>query len=341
LPDPAGGRARVGAICVILITANAAAWSWAWLAFAGNPALLASAVLAYGFGLRHAVDADHIAAIDNATRKLIEVGRDARTTGLFFSLGHATVVVLATVAVALSSVGLQTVFVGLKPLAGIFSTAVSATCLFALAIVNGVILITVCRVLAAVRRGERPLEAGLDRLTAQPGLLGRLLRGLLRLVSRSWHLYPLGFVFGLGFDTASEIGLLGVSAAQAANGLPIAAIMVFPALFTAGMMLLDTLDGIMMAGAYRWATSEPLRKLHYNLVITLISVVVASVVGGIELAGLATGDDAAGWFRPMIAALNDNLSTIGVAIIVLFALTWIGSVFAARLWPARRGAASG
>src|SRR6202035_746305 len=142
---------------------------------------------------------------------------------------------------------------------------------------------------AALRRGEQPIEAELRRLLSQRGLLGRLLRGLFRLVSRSWHLYPLGFLFGLGFDTATEIGVLGVSAAQATHGLPIATIMVFPALFTAGMALVDTLDAVLMTGAYRWAAVEPLRKLYYNMAITLTSVVVAVAIGGLELIGLSTG----------------------------------------------------
>jgi high-affinity nickel-transport protein len=147
-------------------------------------------------------------------------------------------------------------------------------------------------------------------------------------------MYPIGFLFGLGFDTATEIGVLGVSAAQASHGLPLATIMVFPALFTAGMALIDTLDAIMMAGAYRWAISEPLRKLHYNLAITLASVVVAAGIGTVELLGLAAGEQPSGGFSQLVAGLNDNLTLIGASIVALFGLSWAISVAATRVAPA-------
>jgi high-affinity nickel-transport protein len=323
-----------GWLCGVLVAANIAAWGCAWLAFAGHPVLLGSALLAYTFGLRHAVDADHIAAIDNATRKLIEAGQDGRTTGLYFSLGHATVVVLGSIGIALASARLETSFAGLKPLAGTLSTGFSAACLFALAAANGVILVSVCRLITGLTRRTRPIEEELAGLLARRGLLGRLLRGVFRLISKSWHMYPLGLLFGLGFDTATEIGVLGVSASQAANGLPLAAVMVFPALFTAGMALVDSLDAILMDGAYRWAAVEPLRKLWYNLTITLISIVAAVAIGGIELVGVltdatATGDD----FWPAIASLNDHLAAAGAMVIALCAAAWFVS---AVIWRVKR-----
>jgi nickel/cobalt transporter (NiCoT) family protein len=326
-------KLRVSAMCAGLGIANVAAWIWAGVAFAGDPVLLGTAFLAYAFGLRHAVDADHIAAIDNATRKLIEAGRRATATGFFFSLGHATVVVLAVLAIALTSARLPASFSAIGPLAGLIGTAVSAASLFALAVANTVILVAVCRLFAALRRGEPPAEAELTRLLAQRGLLGRLLRGLFRLIGKSWHMFPLGFLFGLGFDTATEIGLLAVSAAQAAKGLPLAAIMVFPALFTAGMALIDSADGLMMAGAYRWAAAEPFRKLTYNLLVTSLSVVVAVAIGGIEVLGLIPGDAApTSGFGSVVAALNDHFGTIGAVVIGLFAIGWIASML---LWRRR------
>lgn len=310
-----GERARSLALCAGLIAVNGAVWAWAWAEFQGNATLLGTALLAYVFGLRHAVDADHIAAIDNATRKLVEAGRPAIATGLFFSLGHATVVVLASLAIALTTAGLQANLALLKPLASTFAS-VSALSLFALALANGVVLVSLVRLLIAARNGNRPEAAGLAPLLAQRGILGRLLRGLFRLISKSWHMYPLGFLFGLGFDTATEIAVLAVAAAQASHALPLATVMVFPALFAAGMALVDTLDSVLMTGAYRWASVEPLRKLYYNAAITLMSVLVAMAIGAAQLAG----------------ALNDHLAVIGAAIIAFFVLTWAVS---ALIWRGR------
>src|SRR5207302_776060 len=254
--------------------------------------------------------------------------------GLFFSLGHATVVVLGSLGIALAASRLDTEFAGWKPLAGTLSTGVSAACLFALAAANGVILVSVCRLMTCLSRCSQPIEDELAGLLARRGLIGRLLRGLFRLISKSWHMYPLGLLFGLGFDTATEIGVLGVSASQASSGLALAAVMVFPALFTAGMALVDSLDAILMAGAYRWAGVEPLRKLWYNLTITLISIVAAVVIGGLELLGVlndatATGNE----FWPAIAGLNDHLAAAGVTVIGLCAAAWLGSML---IWRVRR-----
>jgi high-affinity nickel-transport protein len=324
-------KLRVSAMCGGLIIINAAAWLWAGMAFAGDPVLLGTAFLAYAFGLRHAVDADHIVAIDNATRKLIAAGQRATATGLFFSLGHATVVALAVLVIALASARLPTSLSTFGPLLGTIGTAVSAASLFALAVANTVILVAVCRLFLALRRGEQPVEAELTRLLAQRGLIGRLLRGLFRLIAKSWQMYPLGFLFGLGFDTATEIGLLAVSAAQAAKGLPLPAIMVFPALFTAGMALVDSLDGVMMAGAYRWAAAEPLRRLYYNLAVTSLSVVVAVAIGGIEVIGLIIGDaEPASAFWSLVAGLNNHFGALGAGIIALFAVAWLFSVLLSR-----------
>jgi high-affinity nickel-transport protein len=314
-----------------LVAANIAAWGWALATFGNNAVLLGTALLAYIFGLRHAVDADHIAAIDNATRKLVEAGRPAMTTGLYFSLGHATVVVLATLGIALGTARLPNGIAALRPFAGIIGTMVSAASLFVLAVSNTMILVAVCRHFAARRRGEEPGAQELARLLAQRGLLGRLLRSLFRLIEKSWHLYPLGFLFGLGFDTATEIGLLALTAAQAANGLSLVAIMVLPALFTAGMALVDSLDGMLMFGAYRWAAAEPTRKLYYNLTVTAFSVVVAVAIGGLELLGLIARDaPQTRGFWAAVTAVGDHFGAIGAAIIGLFALTWVISLLISR-----------
>ena len=324
------GRVRAAGLCALLVAANAAAWGWAWLCFGADPVLLGTAFLAYCFGLRHAFDADHIAAIDNATRKLIETRQEAGTTGLFFSLGHATVVVLAALAIAVATDRIQPRLASFAPVAGALSTGFSAVCLFALALANCVILFSIARLFKALRSGVQPVEAELRRLLSQRGLLGRLLRGLFRLISKSWHMYPLGFLFGLGFDTATEIAVLAVAATQASHGLPLPMIMAFPLLFTAGMMLIDTLNSLLMTGAYRWASVEPWRKLYYNSAITFLSVVVAVVVGAIELLGLLSGAGTGKGFWPLIAELNDHLAAIGALIVALFVISWLISALAWR-----------
>lgn len=206
-------------------------------------------------------------------------------------------------------------------------TLVSAFFLFAIAIVNLIVLRSIYRAFVRVRRGEPYVEEDFNMLLAGRGLLSRMFRPMFRLISRSWHMYPLGVLFGLGFDTATEIGLLGISAAEAAKGLSFWSILVFPILFAAGMSLIDTTDNILMLGAYGWAFVKPIRKLYYNITITSVSVVVALVVGGIEALGLL-GEHFhfEGWFWGTVAKLNDNFGTLGYFIVGLFALSWIVSI---------------
>jgi high-affinity nickel-transport protein len=199
--------------------------------------------------------------------------------------------------------------------------------LFAIAAVNVVVLQSIYRTFIKVRNGQPYVEEDLDLLLGNRGLLGRLFRPMFRLITRSWHMYPLGVLFGLGFDTATEIGVLGISAAEASKGLPIWSILIFPVLFTAGMSLIDTTDNILMLGAYGWAFVKPIRKLYYNITITSVSVLVALVVGGIEALGLV-GEHLhlEGWFWRAVARLNDNFGTLGYFIVGLFALSWIVSI---------------
>jgi len=327
-----GVRGKVIGIFTLLIAANGLAWLWALVAFRDHPVLLGTALLAYSFGLRHAVDADHIAAIDNVTRKLMQAGKRPVSVGLFFSLGHSTVVVLASIAIAATTTALQSRFESFKAVGGVIGTSVSALFLFAVALVNIGILVAVYRAFTAVKRGGRYVEADIDLLLAQRSFLGRWLRPLFRLISRSWHMYPLGFLFGLGFDTATEIGLLGISAAQASQGLPLWSILVFPALFTAGMSLVDTADAVLMLGAYGWAFIKPLRKLYYNLTITLVSVVVALLIGGIEALGLLVDKlGLTGGFWDVIGSLNDDFGAIGYLIIGIFVVSWLISAVIYRI----------
>ncbi|MFM0643142.1 HoxN/HupN/NixA family nickel/cobalt transporter [Paraburkholderia bryophila] len=324
-------RTRLFGIYGVLIATNVLAWLWALVAFRHHPVLLGTALLAYGFGLRHAVDADHIAAIDNVTRKLMQEKKRPVTVGFFFSLGHSTVVVLASLAVAATTSAMQGRFDHYKEIGGVVGTLVSSLFLFAIALMNLIILKSIYRAWRNVKQGGRYVDDDFDLLLANRGFFSRLFKPLFRMISRSWHMYPLGFLFGLGFDTATEIALLGIAAAQASQGLSPWAIMVFPVLFSAGMSLIDTLDGHLMLGAYGWAYLKPIRKIYYNMTITLVSVVVAIVIGSIEALGLISDQlKLQGPLWDAIGMLNDHFGTLGYVIIGIFVLSWLVSVLIYR-----------
>jgi high-affinity nickel-transport protein len=314
-----------------LITANVAAWTWALIAFVDRPILLGTAFLAYMFGLRHAFDADHIAAIDNVVRKLMQDGKSPYSAGLFFSLGHSTIVAVASVAIAATTAVMQGKLGAFRDSASVIGTTISALFLLIIGIANFVILKSIWLAFARARRGEKIVDEDLDALLAGRGLIARIFRPVFSVVSRSWHMYPIGFLFGLGFDTATEIGLLGISAAQAAQGMSFWTILVFPALFTAGMSLMDTTDSMLMTGAYGWAFINPIRKLWYNLTITAASVVVAFFIGGVEAHGLI-GDKLGlkGGFWGIVGGLNDNLANVGFAVVGIFIASWVVSVMVYR-----------
>jgi nickel/cobalt transporter (NiCoT) family protein len=331
--DAAGNlRNKVIGIYILLFIFNAGAWLWAVIAFRHYPLLLGTALLAYSFGLRHAVDADHIAAIDNVTRKLMQEGKRPIAVGLMFSLGHSTIVVIGSVLIAAAALALQhhalsNHIAAVRDIGGSVGTLVSSLFLFAIAIVNIVVLVSIYRAFQRVRAGQPYIDEDFDLLLANRGFLARIFKPMFALIRRSWHMYPLGVLFGLGFDTATEIGLLGISAAEASRGLPLGSILVFPVLFAAGMSLIDTTDNILMLGAYGWAFIKPVRKLYYNLTITFVSVVVALVVGGIEALGLLAGQlHLSGSFFAAILKLNSSFGTLGYFIVGLFAFSWIVSI---------------
>jgi len=325
-------RDRLVPLFVLLVAANIGAWLWAWAVFHDRPTLLGTALLAWVFGLRHAVDADHIAAIDNVVRKLMQDGRRPCAVGAWFSLGHSTVVVLAAALIALGAAAMQNRFAAFKDTGALVGTVVSALFLLLIALVNVVILVGVWRGFQRVRRGGTLDEEGLNALLAGRGLLARIFRPIFRGISREWQMYPVGFLFGLGFDTATEIGLLAISANQVAQGMSPWQTMVFPALFTAGMALVDTADSTLMVGAYGWASSHPIRKLWYNLTITLASVLVALLIGGIEALGLISDQfGLSGDFWDMVGNLNDNINYLGFAVVAVFVLCWAGSAVLYRL----------
>jgi high-affinity nickel-transport protein len=324
-------RGRVVSTYGIILVATVLAWVWAFYAFSGYPLLLATALLAYTFGLRHAVDADHIAAIDNVTRKLMQDGKRPVDVGFFFSLGHSLVVILASAAVAATAGAFKAKFESFSSIGGLIGTCVSSGFLLMLALLNIVIFCQVYRTFQRVKETGVYSEEDFNLLMSKRGFFSRIFRPLFGMIRSSWQMFPIGFLFGLGFDTSTEVALLGISAAQAAKGLSIWSIMVFPALFTAGMTLIDTTDGVLMLGAYHWAFVTPIRKLFYNLTITAVSVVVALIIGGIEALGLV-GDQLAlkGSFWAAMDELNANFNTIGFVIIGIFLGAWLLSVMIYR-----------
>jgi nickel/cobalt transporter (NiCoT) family protein len=324
-------RGRIIGISILLILANLAVWLWAVFVFRRQSIFLGTALLAYGFGLRHAVDADHIAAIDNVTRKLMQEGRRPVSVGFFFAMGHSLVVIIVAAAIAATASAMEGRFEVLKGIGGVISTSVSALFLLLIAAMNLVILSGVWRTFRHVRHGGSYSEDDFNLLMNSRGLLARLFRPLFCLVSRSWHMLPIGLLFGLGFDTATEVALLGISATEAAKGVSIWSIMIFPALFAAGMSLVDTSDGVLMLSAYEWAFVKPIRKLYYNLTITAVSVIVAVLIGGIEALGLIGEQlNMTGRFWGSIGTLNDNFNNLGFIIIGVFAASWALSVLIYR-----------
>jgi high-affinity nickel-transport protein len=330
--NAADGRGRLVGIYSLLIAANVAAWAWALLAFHSHPVMLATCLLAYSFGLRHAVDADHIAAIDNATRKLMQEGKRPMALGLYFSLGHSTVVVLATIGVALAASAFKDRLEGFQEVGGLIGTSVAAAFLLIIAAINVVILVNVYRTFQHVKRGGSYAAEDVDAMLANGGgLFTRVFRRLFGMIRKSWHMYPLGFLFGLGFDTATEVGLLTITAVEASNGLPLWSILVFPALFTAGMTLIDTTDSVLMVKAYGWAFVNPVRKLYYNLTITFVSVIVAVIIGGALALGLiAEKLGLHGGVWDTITGFND-LGFVGYFIVGVFIVSWAVSMLIYRL----------
>ncbi|WP_374193084.1 HoxN/HupN/NixA family nickel/cobalt transporter [Streptomyces sp. AV19] len=292
-------------------------------------------VTAYTLGLRHAFDADHIAAIDNTTRKLMYSGRRPLSVGFWFSLGHSSVVFglafLLSLGIRQLAGPVEDDGSELHEVTGWIGTTVSGAFLYAIAIINIVILAGIWKVFRRMRAGHFD-EAELERQLDNRGFMNRLLGRVMKSITRPWQMYPLGLLFGLGFDTATEVALLVLAGSGAASGLPWYAILCLPVLFAAGMTLLDTIDGTFMNFAYGWAFSKPVRKVYYNLTVTGLSVAVALIIGTVELLGLlAEKSDLHGPFWDWIGGLD--LNTVGFVIVGLFLATWI---LALVVWKAAR-----
>jgi len=290
---------------------------------------------AYTLGLRHAFDADHIAAIDNTTRKLMADGKRPLSVGFFFSLGHSTIVFALA---ALFAVGFRALSAPIRNqgsvlhgATNVIGTGVSGGFLFIIGVLNVVILLGIVRVFRDMRRGCYD-EAELERKLNSRGLMSRFFGRVTRTVKEPWQMYPLGALFGLGFDTATEVALLFLATGAAGAGLPFYAILCLPVLFAAGMSLLDTIDGSFMNFAYDWAFSKPVRKVYYNITITALSVTVAFVVGAVELLGLVANElTLHGYFWNWISGIDIN--ALGYVIVGLFALTW---ALALTIWHVGR-----
>lgn len=323
-------RKKIIDIYSLLVLYNLFVWGLVFYYFYNNPLLFSTAVLAYTFGLRHAVDADHIAAIDNVTRKLMQDGKQPVSAGLFFSLGHSTVVMIATICVALITATLvQSNLTRWHEIGGTVCTFISAVFLILIAFINLMIFISIFKIFQQVRRGDKNREEEIDQLMRSQGFLAKHFRRLFQVITHSWQMYPLGILFGLGFDTATEIVLLGITASETVHGLSFWSVLIFPALFTAGMTLVDTTDSILMQGAYGWAFMKPMRKLYYNLTITFVSVTVAFSLGTIEVLGLlADKIEARGYIWGLIKVLNNHFDILGYFIIGIFMCAWIISVIA-------------
>jgi high-affinity nickel-transport protein len=304
-----------------------------FLYYAGSyPALAGLGVLAYTFGLRHAFDADHIAAIDNTTRKLLQQGKRPLGVGFFFSLGHSTIVFALATGLAIGAKTVDAKLPSFQHWGGYVGAGVSGTFLWIIGVLNLLVLLDILRIFREMRRGAYD-EERLEQRLLDRGFMNRFFLGkLFRLVSRSWHMYPLGLLFGLGFDTATEVGLLAIAAGVATHHVPFLAVLSLPILFAAGMSMMDTADGAFMSHAYGWAFSNPIRKVYYNITVTSLSVAVALVIGTVELTQVVTTKLALdsgfwGWLNAL------DFGKLGYAIVGLFVLTWGVS---AVVWKTRR-----
>lgn len=334
---------RLAAMLTVIIGLHVVGWftlvalvAPAQFSFGGKAFGVGIGLTAYTLGMRHAFDADHIAAIDNTTRKLMNDGQRPLAVGFFFSLGHSTVVF--GLAVLLAS-GVKTMVGSVRDdssnlhhYTGLIGTGVSGVFLYAIALLNVVVLVGILRVFGRLRRGDYDPEtdgAELERQLDSRGLMNRILGRFTKSITKSWHSYPVGLLFGLGFDTATEIALLVLAGTSAAAGLPWYAILCLPVLFTAGMCLLDTVDGSFMNFAYGWAFSNPVRKIYYNITVTALSVVVALLIGSVELLTLLQAQF--GWrgaFWSWIGALD--LNVVGYFVVGAFVATWAVAVLVWR-----------
>jgi len=320
-------RVGIGIVYVLILGTTAIGFILAFVIGQISPILAGLGLVAYAFGLRHGVDADHIVAIDNTTRKLLHDGQRPFTVGTWFSLGHSAIVFILTVALVVATRVVVAELPAVQSAGQLIGLAVSGTFLIVIGLVNALIVVGIYRVFVELREGDEKLDAAeLEELLNKRGVLNRLFRPLFGLIRRPWHIFPLGFLFGLGFDTATEIALIAISVGVGvSSSVPIWTILILPLMFTCGMVFVDTTDGVIMRSAYGWALINPIRKVYYNLTVTIVSVVVAFGVGGIEILSLVGAQlRLTGPFWDALAGLD--FETIGISIIALFVVAWAVSV---------------
>ncbi len=343
-----GERARLGGLFALIAGMHVLGWGLLAAQAAQYPALVGLGGLAYSFGLRHAFDADHISAIDNTTRKLLQDGKKPMAVGFFFSLGHSTVVLAIALGLGFAVKAIVEGAVSedsdLRSIGGLVGSGVSGVFLLLIGALNLVILLDILGTYRRMKAGEFD-RGSLDEHLVAGGFMTRAFGRLFKLIQHSWQMYPVGFLFGLGFDTASEVALLAISAGAASQGLPFAAVVSLPIIFAAGMSLMDTLDGAFMAKAYGWAFSNPVRKVFYNLTVTALSVFVALFVGGVELAQLIIRRlELSGGLFDFVAELD--FGSLGFIIVGAFVVAWAVSFCLYKLrrveerWNARLAGAA-
>jgi nickel/cobalt transporter (NiCoT) family protein len=317
-------KIKIATIFSVLIAITAVGFSAAFIIGKIAVVLGGLGIVAYVFGLRHGVDADHIAAIDNTTRKLMQEGKRPYTVGMWFSLGHSTVVVALIIALILATRAVATNIPVLQSTGAVVGTLVSGSFLWIIGFINAVIVIGIYKIFQTLKQGNLNQEE-LDNLLENRGFMNRFFRPLFRIISKPWHIYPVGVLFGLGFDTASEVALIAISVGiGVSTSIPIYYILILPLLFTCGMVTVDTADGVAMRVAYGWAFLNPIRKIYYNLTVTVISVLVAWAIGTIELMQvLSTELNLNGLFWTWLNAINFEM--IGFGIIGIFILSWLVS----------------
>jgi high-affinity nickel-transport protein len=325
-------KAKLVVIYSILALATTIGFVLSGIVGRASVTLAGLGLVAYVFGLRHGVDADHIAAIDNTTRKLLQERKSPLTTGMWFSLGHSTVVIALIVGLVFATRTVAGSIPQLQNVGGVIGTTVSGTFLWVIGLVNLVIVVGVYRIFQVMRQ-EHMEQAELDNLLESRGFMNRFFRPLFRIVKSPWQIYPIGFLFGLGFDTASEVALIAISiGVGVSSSIPIWMILVLPLMFTCGMVLVDTSDGVLMTLAYGWAFLNPMRKIYYNLTVTIISIVVALGIGTAELLQVLTAElSLSGPFWNWLQALN--FETMGYGVVVAFVATWIVSL---AVWKYKR-----
>ena len=317
-------KIKIAVIFSILLTVTALGFSAAFVIGKIAVVLAGLGIVAYVFGLRHGVDADHIAAIDNTTRKLMQEGKRPCTVGMWFSLGHSTVVVALIIGLIVATRAVATNIPALQSAGAVIGTLVSGSFLWIIGFINAVIVIGIYKIFQTLKQGKLN-QAELDNLLENRGFMNRFFRPLFKIISKPWHIYPVGVLFGLGFDTASEVALIAISVGiGVSTNIPLYYILILPLLFTCGMVTIDTADGVAMRVAYGWAFLNPIRKIYYNLTVTVISVLVAWAIGTVELLQVLSSElNLNGLFWNWLNTLNFEM--IGFGIVLIFIVSWLVS----------------